>query len=109
MKITATFEDTLEHLTYFATKKGWQTQVTQQATNDDGTPKLDENNQPVMETIDNPYNLEQFLTDWAKQLLLAQIGDPITQDILEQSRQAGLAQIAETVAGLEQALTITVV
>ena len=100
MKITATFEDTLEHLTYFATKKGWTETVKENQTADDGTiTQID---------VPNPITLQDFLTSWAKQLLLAQIGDPITQDILEQSRQAGLAQVAETVAGLEQALTITV-
>ena len=100
MKIIAQFEDTSEHLTYFATKKGWTETVSESQTAEDGTV--------TQVDVPNPITLQDFLTTWAKQLLLQQIGDPITQDILEQNRQAGLAQVAATVAGLEQALTISV-
>lgn len=82
MKITGTYDDTLENMTAFAQLQGWTATVVEQSVDEEGLP--------VETEVENPITLRDFLTTWTTKGLKDLFAKPNKQAIkiaaLQQAR-----------------------
>lgn len=77
MKIQASYNDTVENLTFFAEAKGWVNKINVIEEYEDTDPNGIVGIYTRQVEKDNPITLEMFLVNWAKELLLKEISGPI--------------------------------
>ena len=80
MKITATYEDTIENMTFFATSQGW--------------------------SEDSEMTIEDFLTDWGTKMLSEQISVPAKRAIEEAKRLETIEAVNALKAKVESNLEV---
>lgn len=101
MKITSTYEDTIENLTFFAKAKLWTETIPNPVPQEVG----EENYQAV---IDNPITLEMFLNTWSTNLMVEQISYPVAEYAREQASIATAEQIALITADITSKVEVTI-
>ena len=103
--IKAKYTDDEQLLIFFAKAKGWREQV--EARHEDGSYETNEDGSIKM--IDNTEETyEQFISNWATEMLKQQIGEPAKREVQRVFREQERAEQERIAKELESKLEITV-